>query len=167
MKRCTKCQKLNPEVNFGKDESKKDKLCSWCKNCRRKALREYGRMLRKEKPEQYYRHKISAKKYVSKNRDKIHAIAKRTKLKLRMTVLNAYSKNAPKCRCCGERQVEFLAIDHIKNDGAEQRRKLGMTAGGAFYCWLKKNNFPKGFQVLCNNCNIAKYQYGVCPHKTR
>ena len=32
------------------------------------------------------------------------------------------------------------------------------------YDWLKKNNFPPGFQVLCGSCNFAKGKYGSCPH---
>ena len=31
--------------------------------------------------------------------------------------------------------------------------------------WIKKNNFPKGFQILCHNCNVAKGIYGECPHE--
>jgi len=32
--------------------------------------------------------------------------------------------------------------------------------------WLRKYNYPKGFQVLCHNCNMAK-RFGVCPHKEK
>jgi hypothetical protein len=32
--------------------------------------------------------------------------------------------------------------------------------------WLRKNGFPKGFRVLCHNCNFAHGHYGYCPHKT-
>ena len=31
--------------------------------------------------------------------------------------------------------------------------------------WIIKNNFPKGFQILCHNCNSAKAVYGKCPHE--
>lgn len=31
--------------------------------------------------------------------------------------------------------------------------------------WQRKNNYPKGFQVLCHNCNLAKGFYGKCPHQ--
>lgn len=30
--------------------------------------------------------------------------------------------------------------------------------------WLKKNDYPKGFQILCHNCNMSKGFYGYCPH---
>jgi len=67
-----------------------------------------------------------------------------------------------KCQCCGEDHIEFLAIDHINNDGAAHRRRVGR----GIYHWLVKNNFPPGFQVLCHNCNFAKSAYGTCPHKS-
>ena len=37
--------------------------------------------------------------------------------------------------------------------------------GYALHLWLKKNNFPDGFRVLCMNCNWAKSAFGICPHK--
>ncbi len=67
-----------------------------------------------------------------------------------------------KCKCCGETASVFLTIDHINNDGADHRRKIGR--GDALYYWLIKNNFPEGFQTLCRNCNWAK-RFDVCPHQ--
>lgn len=55
--------------------------------------------------------------------------------------------------------IDFLSLDHIngKGDhGREIRRRL--------YQWIKNNNFPKGFQVLCYNCNLAKRANKECPH---
>jgi hypothetical protein len=40
---------------------------------------------------------------------------------------------------------------------------MGFT-GLQFYCWLRQNNYPKGFQVLCFNCNLGKGSYSVCPY---
>lgn len=80
--------------------------------------------------------------------------------KLRDEVFAAYG--GYRCKCCGEKTPEFLQIDHINNDGAEHRRILGTTS---IYYWLKKAGFPKGFQVLCANCNYAKARYGYCPHR--
>ena len=81
-----------------------------------------------------------------------------------------YGGENSQCVCCGERESIFLAIDHIYNNGAEERKKLknvGITGGAAFYFWLRKNGYPKGYQVLCYNCNIGKYRCGECPHKTK
>jgi hypothetical protein len=60
--------------------------------------------------------------------------------------------------------LRFLTVDHINNDGAEHRRKIGAGIC-SLYWWLKKNHFPDGFQILCYNCNGARARNnGVCPH---
>lgn len=84
--------------------------------------------------------------------------------RLRIDAFNAYG--GPFCRCCKEDTLEFLEIDHINNDGAEHRRKMRkQLAWNWIYSWLKKHNYPKGFQVLCSNCNKALWRYGQCPHE--
>lgn len=69
-----------------------------------------------------------------------------------------------KCIICGEQQDKFLCIDHIDNDGAQQRREVG--SGSKFMAWIVKNGFPDDLQVLCWNCNAGKQlNSGVCPHE--
>jgi len=94
--------------------------------------------------------------------DRYKDIHEKNRRKIRLEVLVHYSQNPPKCACCGEIHIEFLSIDHINNDGAEHRKKIGK---GELYSWLKKNKYPEGFQVLCMNCNISKGHYGYCPHQ--
>jgi len=77
-----------------------------------------------------------------------------------MKALIHYGGILPMCACCGEKHVEFLTIDHIKNDGAKHRKQI---KGTSIYGWLERNDFPEGFQVLCRNCNWAKC-FGNCPH---
>lgn len=60
-----------------------------------------------------------------------------------------------RCEWCHTTDVAVLCIDHIENDGADHRRELGFN-GASTYTWLKKNNYPAGFQVLCANCNFIK-----------
>jgi hypothetical protein len=69
-----------------------------------------------------------------------------------------------KCVCCEEDGFGFLTMDHINNDG-NQHRKSGRDKGFHFYRRLKQDGFPKDVQILCNNCNLAKYRYGKCPHE--
>jgi hypothetical protein len=91
---------------------------------------------------------------------------KKYRLKLRMDALEYYSKGKPKCNCCGESTLQFLCIDHINNDGNKHRRDIGYTGGDSVIKWLRKNDYPEGFQVLCYNCNMAKSFYAACPHTT-
>lgn len=83
-------------------------------------------------------------------------------LSVKLKVIEAYGG---KCMCCGETNMEFLTIDHINNDGAEDRKNNGNKLGGKLYRWLIKNNFPKEeYQILCYNCNCSKGFFGYCPH---
>lgn len=91
---------------------------------------------------------------------------KRLQAICREQVFEAYG--GYKCACCGETEPMFLSIDHIDNNGAEERRS-GLYAGSGigFYQWLRKSGFPPGYQVLCMNCNTGKHKNGgVCPHHT-
>ena len=77
-------------------------------------------------------------------------------------VLDAYGC---KCVCCGEKEITFLTIDHIHGNGNNERRSLGIQGGVAFYRFLRKSDYPKGYQVLCFNCNSGKHlNGGICPH---
>lgn len=67
--------------------------------------------------------------------------------------------------------MEFLTIDHVDNNGAAHRREIHgpgyknrPPAGHRTYRWLRIQEYPAGFQVLCMNCNFAKGVYGECPH---
>lgn len=91
---------------------------------------------------------------------------RRIMAKLKAEIFEAYG--GPICACCGETQEMFLSVDHINNDGYKMKR-LGIHPknGTGFYQWLRKNNFPPGFQILCFNCNQGKrVNGGVCPHQS-
>ena len=92
---------------------------------------------------------------------------KRNQDRQREAVYGAYG--GYKCNCCAETERMFLSIDHVHNDGAEERRSGKYNGGGsAFYSWLCKNNFPLGYQVLCMNCQVGKHKNGgVCPHQRK
>lgn len=78
--------------------------------------------------------------------------------RLREEVIAGYGG---RCNCCGEGQLEFLQVDHINNDGADQRRRLTTN----FFKWVIDNGFPENLQILCANCNYGKHMNGgVCPH---
>jgi len=72
------------------------------------------------------------------------------------------------CACCGEAEYKFLCIDHINDNGAEDRKKNPSHATGrGLYTRLIKEGYPEGYQLLCFNCNMAKGIHGVCPHKIK
>jgi hypothetical protein len=69
---------------------------------------------------------------------------------LRFAAITAYGG---KCIRCGFADVRSLHIDHV-NGGGHKHRKTTSTRMLLF--WLKKNNYPKIFQILCANCNSIK-----------
>ena len=88
-----------------------------------------------------------------------------------MQVYTHYSNGSPKCACCGVTGIEFLTVDHIipKLEMVKDSKMIKMgfrvTRKASGLCeWLVTNNFPKGFQILCWNCNFAKGKLGKCPH---
>lgn len=113
--------------------------------------KEYNKKYSKE----HYKKRVRIKTPHNKEKERIY------KLTLRLNALNYYSNNELKCNCCLENELRFLAIDHIYNNGNEHRRNMKSN----IYVWLKQNNYPEGFQVLCHNCNMGKaFNHGVCPH---
>ena len=75
-----------------------------------------------------------------------------------------FSHYGKECVCCGEKELKFLSIDHINGKGTKHRKEIKNQT----YIWLVKNNYPKGFQTLCFNCNWGRYKNnGICPHKDK
>jgi len=163
---------------------------------RRKELRRRPENIARKKeldarPENIARKKETARK--SRSRPEAKARAKayqsrpeyKTKSKKlrdvqRMKVLQYYSKklsksNIPCCNCCGlNRHIHFLALDHIAGkkqmDSEPELIKLGYSSKmqqQVLIRWILENNFPKGFQILCHNCNNAKGFYGKCPMENK
>lgn len=71
---------------------------------------------------------------------------------LKLEVMNAYG--GPKCAWCPETDIRYLEIDHIEGGGRQHLKRENLGNGGhALRCWLKANNFPPGFRILCRTCN--------------
>lgn len=86
----------------------------------------------------------------------------RTK-EIKRKVIESYGE---KCQCCGEKESDFLTIDHVKNNGTQHRKEIGIIRGGSpMWDWILKNNCPKDdFALLCFNCNLGR-KLNICPHK--
>jgi hypothetical protein len=80
----------------------------------------------------------------------------------RVKVLTHYSNGDIHCVCCGERHLEFLALDHINGGGMKHKREIRGSL--LYWRWFEKEGWPDGFRVLCHNCNMSKGAYGYCPH---
>lgn len=156
-------RKTHPELVHAQNQRSYAKNAEKC----RKYSREYARNHKEQV-------KIAQKKWREENKERCRVYAMQYhrankpryrgyRLKLKMSCLNAYGST---CACCGESKWEFLTIDHIKGGGTRHREEL-KTVGSAFYQWLKNNNFPSGYRVLCYNCNCCLGQHGYCAHVQR
>lgn len=104
--------------------------------------------------------RLDHNKWVKNNLSR-HKILQRNYLdRLKIEVLSHYN---PKLKCvCGFSDIDCLEIDH-KNGGGNLERITthlsgkGRRVGPVMHRWLKNNNYPKGFQVLCKNCNWKNY----------
>jgi hypothetical protein len=152
------------------EESKRkagERTARWRKN-----NPDYLERQRKNRQDNLEKYQLNARKRYEKNKSKISIQTIKRYDKLRNEVLTGYSKGIPKCSCCRIGGNSFLAIDHIAGrkqmDSEPELVKLGYSSklvSVALYNWLVKNNFPKEFQILCHNCNYAKFQLGKCPHE--
>lgn len=84
--------------------------------------------------------------------------------KQKLICLEHYGGKPPKCACCGETRIEFLALDHIEGGGKKHHREIKQHSPIAYRRWLINNNFPIAMRVLCHNCNMSLGFYGYCPH---
>jgi hypothetical protein len=83
------------------------------------------------------------------------AIAAANRLRKKKTLV--FKHYGPRCKWCGETNPLFLQLDHTNSDGSAHRDTL--RGKMLIWTWIIKNNYPKGFQVLCANCHFAKSQY--------
>jgi len=89
---------------------------------------------------------------------------KKSHKQLKDLVFAAYGGYICTCPGCTETAEEFMTIDHI-NGGGNAHRRAENFRGREFYRWLRDNDFPAGFGVLCLNCNFSRGLHGYCPHE--
>jgi hypothetical protein len=133
IKKCTSCGLDKPCSEFyEKSEAKrKNKYWSICKVCELKRREQFKTYWRKLRQDRKHR------------------------------VMSFYSEGQPKCACCGELSVEFLALDHIEGGGGQHRKREKISN---MALWAENNGYPPIFRVLCMNCNFSMGAFGFCPH---
>ena len=135
-RKCRKCLNIKKSNEFYSNNNSDGAGYYYCKKC----ASIYGKS-----------------KYL-KDRNKL--LLKNQELKRR--IINAYGGE---CKCCGEKEIAFLTIEHSFKDGKKLREKFGF--GQRIYADLEKRNYPKneGIEINCMNCNWAKRRGDKCPHK--
>ncbi len=149
-RKCTKCGQVLPLDQFQNNKNLRGGKSYHCKKCISTERKKWKTGDHKGCYDRWYKAKGSLS---GKERRRL----------LRAECIERYGN---RCACCGETRKEFLAIDHINGGGKRHRKALNL-GGSDFYRWLKRNHFPKGFRVLCHNCNLALGFYGYCPHQSQ
>ena len=169
---CTWCETEQPLKNFHRCTRRKDGLMANCKECANKNSREWlknNRERRKEKRQAYYRaHKKEIKRKFLKryhsDPDLHHRVglyhARYNRLEKTRQATAARRKRAKdkvfeayggyKCAACGHTDPDCLTIDHIGG----RMLHCDSYRGDRLYWWLIRTGFPRGFRVLCHNCNF-------------
>jgi hypothetical protein len=136
MKICPHCKENKSAEYYYANRRAKDGLSSYCKQCQN-VIRRYKRA-----------NKLGF--YAQKDRD---ATRKRMREKIvvrKQLILNHYGQQ---CTRCGFNDIRALSVDHINGDGAKHRKEIPSCN---LYEWLIDNDYPKGFQILCMNCQWIK-----------
>ena len=145
-KTCVKCNKEKPLNCFTIDRRSSDDYLHQCKDCL---------------------HIYRVKDYAI-NRERINFRRRQYQQEIKLEVFNHYTNNNIHCQCpsgkCTETHLEFMSIDHINGGGTKHRKIVG-GSGFYTYIWLKKNNYPSGYRVLCYNCNCSRSHQKRCPHE--
>jgi len=93
---------------------------------------------------------------IGKTRPRFLKHLRELRLELKNEVFSHYCGKPVKCQMCSYDDIRALSIDHIGGGGSKHRKYIGCGGGKGMYTWIKKNNYPEGFQVLCMNCQFIK-----------
>ena len=159
---CTKKRnKKHYRENVEKIKKQRKEYCEKNIDTIRLKAREAQKRAVKDNPDFYkdcYKKYIENKRtYYKNNKEKIIEKNKKRKNKLRFFVFEKLGSF--KCIKCGFDNINALCIDHINNDGSEDRKKIGFDS---IALYRKILNMPQSearnlYQVLCRNCNWLKY----------
>lgn len=141
---CNNCHKEKDLLEFSKRNDTKKGYRGTCRVCTNENHRKWWKDTEPERLEY-------AQKWYANNREKIIKQKIVSNLKYRrlsrLDCIKHYSQDKNCCACCGEKHLEFLAIDHIDGGGGKHRKKLKEYLP----LILKRNNYPIGYRILCHN----------------
>lgn len=165
---CRVCKTTKPRSEFSKTNTNVVGIETRCKACRREYYRlnsdkiksrikqhteSNKEIIRNRRSARYQEKKaeIRAKEREKRNNNITRRLEKETNYRTSCKV-RAYEVLGNICKACGESDKDLLCVDHINNDGSDERRQ-GISRIKIF------NEIIKGsvrYQLLCFNCNQKK-----------
>ncbi len=97
---------------------------------------------------------IYKQKHYLRHKERISNYGKRKRIEIKTEIITHYGNGKLACVKCGFDDIRALSIDHINGSGCTHRKEI--PSGTSMYLWLKRNNFPDGYQTLCMNCQYIK-----------
>ena len=166
MRKCTKCgieKELDKFECIAPTKGWHRRECKECTKARVKNYADQSKTAIQQYKMQYHaknKDKIVAKvnEWVKNNPERRRKNALAYYYRLQHDAIMQYG--GYKCVWCGIDEPLALCLDHVENDGNKHRKELGFLGGHRLYKWLRDQNYPPGFQVLCMNCNHAKHRNG-------
>lgn len=161
-KTCSECGLLKNLNEFYFIKAR-NRHMNYCRDCNSRKIKEYRKNSTKHQEykkqyQQSQKYKATLKSYSQSDHGKRkHRENERQRRRLiKEQVIHHYSNGAMHCSGCGFDNIKALTIDHIFGGGNQHRKQINSKGGGEFYTWLRKNQYPEGFQVLCMNCQFIK-----------
>ena len=142
---CPRCRQEKPLSEFHKLKSSKDGHGRLCKLCHCQSSRDW-----------LMHHPNQQKEWYRSHREQDSQRGKEWKLRLKVEVLTVYGNGKCACVQCGFSDLRALSIDHINGKGRQHAESIRRSGTSTLYFWLKKNNYPLGYQTLCMNCQFIK-----------
>lgn len=146
-KYCPRCKTVKPKTEFGKYANAKDLKRWYCILCEREYGREF-RIKNRDKVNESLRRSYA--KHILKRR----AENRQRAFEIKKKVLTHYGNGKFECVLCGFKNTVALSLDHINNNGYEERKIFNRP--NPLYRHLIKNNFPDGYRTLCMNCQFIE-----------
>jgi len=166
-----KFRKLGHTTTCSIECSKQDRK-NYMKPYRQKPEAKAKDKARKSTPEAKAKHAREVKLRYQNSpevRAKIKKTTQERTTQFKLEVFTHYSKeisdsDVPICACCKYDDIRFLTLDHIEGRKHLPKKEQKLKT---LNLWrhIKKIGLPKGYQILCFNCNIAKSTSLYCPHQ--
>jgi hypothetical protein len=147
-KTCNQCKLLKPIWGFFLDKNEKFNCYYYSNKCLVCLYENKIKWNRQNKDKV----KIQNKKSNQKRKINIRVQKREYRAKVKAKVFNYYKAV---CSYCGESRVNCLVVDHVNNNGIEERKVIKNNT--TLYNKIIKEGFPKSYQILCRNCNWKKF----------